>query len=80
LLRYGGDEFLCELSEVQIEHAERRLAEVSDILGEAPSNGSIAWGLSALRADDTVDSLVARADSALLVARRSQRGRPPSLL
>jgi diguanylate cyclase (GGDEF)-like protein len=74
VLRHGGDEFVCALSDVEIEHAERRLADVSDVLERATSHGSIAWGLASLDGDDTLDELVARADSALDIARRSQRG------
>ena len=71
VLRYGGDEFVCALSNAEIADAERRLREVADVLGAAPSHGSIAWGLTELQADDTLDDLVARADSALYGARRS---------
>ena len=73
VLRYGGDEFVCALSDVELEHAERRLAEVREVLRQSSSHGSIAWGLAALEKDDTLDALVARADSALGSARRSQR-------
>jgi diguanylate cyclase (GGDEF)-like protein len=76
VLRYGGDEFVCALSNAEIDHAERRLGEVATILGAAPSHGSIAWGLAELQADDTLDVLVARADSALYGARRGRRDTP----
>jgi diguanylate cyclase (GGDEF)-like protein len=70
VLRYGGDEFLCALSNAGIDHAERRLSEVADDLGAAPSHGSITWGLAELQATDILDDLVARADAALYTARR----------
>jgi diguanylate cyclase (GGDEF)-like protein len=75
VLRYGGDEFVCALSDAEIGHAERRLREVAELLRAAPSYGSISWGLAELQADDTLDSLVARSDSALY-ARRSRRDPP----
>jgi diguanylate cyclase (GGDEF)-like protein len=75
VLRYGGDEFLCALSNADVDHAERRLREVAEILGRAPARASIAWGLAQLQADDDVDDLVARADSALYSGRRSRRNR-----
>jgi diguanylate cyclase (GGDEF)-like protein len=72
LLRYGGDEFVCVLSEADIEHAEQRLRGVADVLGQAPTHASIDWGLAELAATDSLDDLVDRADSALYTARRSR--------
>ena len=72
LFRYGGDEFVCALSKADIEHAEQRLRAVADVLRDAPSHASIAWGLAELREDDGVDDLVDRADSALYRARRGR--------
>jgi diguanylate cyclase (GGDEF)-like protein len=77
ILRYGGDEFVCALSDADTAHAERRLGEVAEVLAAAPSHGSIAWGLAELRAADTLDDLVARADSALYGARRGRRDTTP---
>ena len=74
VLRYGGDEFVCALSNAEGDHAERRLREVADVLGALPSHGSIAWGLAELQADDTLDDLVGRADSALYRSRRRRDG------
>ena len=73
VLRYGGDEFVCALSNAEIDHAEHRLREVADILARAPARASITWGLAQLQADDDLDDLVARADSALYRARRSRQ-------
>jgi diguanylate cyclase (GGDEF)-like protein len=71
VLRYGGDEFVCALSAAEIDHAEHRLREVADILARPPARASITWGLAQLQANDDLDDLVARADSALYRARRS---------
>jgi diguanylate cyclase (GGDEF)-like protein len=76
MLRYGGDEFVCALPNAEIAHAEGRLREVAEALRAAPSHGSIAWGLAEMRADDTLDGLLARADSALYTARRGRRDPP----
>ncbi|MDP8956272.1 MAG: diguanylate cyclase [Actinomycetota bacterium] len=75
MFRYGGDEFICALSEADIEHAEQRLRGVADVLGRAPTHASMDWGLAELAVTDTLDDLVDRADSALYMARRS-RGAP----
>jgi diguanylate cyclase (GGDEF)-like protein len=72
LFRYGGDEFVCALSEADVEDAERRLREVTNALGGASSHASITWGLAELREADTLDDLVDRADSALYMARRGR--------
>ena len=71
MLRYGGDEFVCALSNAEIDHAEHRFREVAEILARAPARASITWGLAQLQANDDLDDLVARADSALYRARHS---------
>lgn len=76
VLRYGGDEFVCALSNTEADQAHGRLREVADILGRTPSHGSIAWGIAEMRRDDSMESLVARADSSLYRARRAQRHDP----
>jgi diguanylate cyclase (GGDEF)-like protein len=73
VLRYGGDEFVCALSDAEVDHAEHRLREVADILARAPARPSITWGVAQLQANDDLDDLVARADSALYRARRSRQ-------
>lgn len=74
LLRYGGDEFVCALSNTEADRAHGRLREVADILATTPSRGSIAWGLAELRSADSLESLVARADSSLYRARARRSG------
>ena len=77
LLRYGGDEFVCALSDADIPQAEQRLRAVTDLLQGAPKHASIDWGLAELAMTDSLDDLVDRADSALYMARRS-RGNSPT--
>ncbi|HEX2089008.1 MAG TPA: diguanylate cyclase [Actinomycetota bacterium] len=69
LFRYGGDEFVCALSEANMDHARGRLREVAYALAAATSQASIAWGLAELEENDDIDDLVGRADSALYEAR-----------
>jgi len=75
LLRYGGDEFVCALSDTDIRNAERRLGEVAGGLKAVPGRISVSWGLAELRSHETRERLVARADAALYAFRRQQRAR-----
>jgi len=74
VIRYGGDEFICGISGLTLADASRRVALICAALAEAPEHGSVTVGLAALRPDDTVEDLVARADAALYEQRRRRRG------
>ena len=65
IVRYGGDEFVCALSDTSMDQARARFEEISLELAEADGGASISVGLAALRADDTLDELMARGDAAL---------------
>jgi diguanylate cyclase (GGDEF)-like protein len=69
VVRYGGDEFLCALSNVDIDSARERFAGIQLALGEAREGCSISVGLAELRSDDTLEDLTARGDAALYEAR-----------
>lgn len=75
ILRLAGDEFLFSLPGADLATAEQRLREFTVILGEEAPGASVSVGFAELREDDTLDELVARADDALVQARR-RRGRP----
>jgi len=70
VVRYGGDELLCAMPAVQISEASHRFESIAAAL-RAASNQSITVGLAESRADDSLQDLIARADSALRAARRS---------
>jgi diguanylate cyclase (GGDEF)-like protein len=72
IVRWGGDEFVCTMSDASVEDAQRLLATVHATLSRARPSGSVSAGLAALRDDDTLASLVERADAAM---RESRRGR-----
>ena len=74
ILRYGGDEFVCALAGIDLPAASKRLALVNAALAQAPEHSSVAIGLAELRPGDSVEALVARADTALLTERHRQRG------
>lgn len=74
VLRYGGDEFVCGLSGIDLDSAAKRLGLLNPALSATLEHGSVSIGLAELGPDETLDSLVARADEALYAQRRLSRG------
>ena len=72
VVRYGGDEFLCALSDVDLDSARERFAGIQLALSEMRDGCSISVGLAELRSDDTLEDLTARGDAALYEARRGK--------
>jgi diguanylate cyclase (GGDEF)-like protein len=70
IVRYGGDEFLCAVSNVDLDQAEERFDAIKESLAEIGSRSTISVGLAELRPEDTLADLIDRADAALLDARR----------
>lgn len=70
VVRYGGDEFVCALMGLTRAEAAERLAAVNTALGAASEPGSITVGIAALEGDESLSSLVERADAALYRQRR----------
>jgi diguanylate cyclase (GGDEF)-like protein len=64
-VRWGGDEFICALSDMTLPVAAERIAEIHAALAELHAGASISAGLAELEPDDTLESLIARADAAL---------------
>jgi diguanylate cyclase len=83
--RYGGEEFLVALPGLGLAEAAAALDNARAILarqvlrkaddGQSLGRVSFSAGIALLRAEDTVDSLVDRADSALYSAKRAGRDR-----
>jgi diguanylate cyclase len=85
--RYGGEEFLLVLPDTPNEAAARILdrlrAIIADLDWSAFSPGmrvTISAGLATLAADETSDTFLARADSALYAAKARGRNRIASAL
>jgi diguanylate cyclase (GGDEF)-like protein len=74
-VRWGGDEFVCLLSDVTDALARARLEETGRVLERLRPGSSITAGIAVLTADDDLDSIVARADAALY---RAKAGRTPA--
>ena len=68
-MRYGGDEFVCGLGGVNLDEAERRFEAINQTLQNDVGVG-ISVGLAGLKPDDTLERLTARADAALLAAKK----------
>jgi diguanylate cyclase (GGDEF)-like protein len=73
IIRYGGDEFVCALTGLDLAAAEQRMAAVHRALQTTPEHSEITVGLAVLAVEDSADDLVARADAALYSLRRHER-------
>jgi diguanylate cyclase (GGDEF)-like protein len=72
IVRFGGDEFVCAIADIDLEQAKRRFVAVSDSLARSVAGARITVGLTELRAGDTLGELIERADAALLATRRGR--------
>jgi diguanylate cyclase (GGDEF)-like protein len=75
IVRYGGDEFLCGLPHLSRATARDRMDKIAAILSAADAEHSIAYGLAEYDRGDGLDSLIGRADTELLAAKRAHRNR-----
>ena len=69
IMRWGGDEFICTISDTDLEGTHNRFEEIRLALAEN-GGASISVGLAVLEAGDTLETLIDRAGDALLEARR----------
>ena len=69
VMRYGGDEFVCGLSGIDISDVELRFQAIDRAL-KSDVGAGISFGLAVLQADDTLEELTARADAALIAAKK----------
>lgn len=71
IVRYGGDEFICGLLDLELPEAQRRF-EVANASLAVTREAHVTVGLAELAPDDTLHDLIARAD-AMMYAEREQR-------
>lgn len=62
--RFGGDEFVCGLLDLEMEEAAARFSLVNAELAET-QQASVTVGLAELKEDDSLEQLIARADEAM---------------
>jgi len=73
VVRYGGDEFACALAGVGLPEAQARFTEVAALLTTAIDGASFSAGLAQLRAGETAEELIARADTQMYADRTTKR-------
>ncbi len=66
IIRVGGDEFVCAMSNITLLDARRRFHDVAATLTASPEAGAIRCGLAQLTTHETAAELIARADSELI--------------
>ncbi|MDX6705650.1 MAG: hypothetical protein QOI48_1496 [Solirubrobacteraceae bacterium] len=72
IIRLGGDEFLCAMSNMTLPGARQRLHAIAADLATAPGCGAIRTGFAQLLTPtETASALIARADNDLLATRRT---------
>jgi diguanylate cyclase (GGDEF)-like protein len=75
IVRMGGDEFVCGLSNAGLDDARRRFDEISAALQAADRAASISVGLVEPGPHDTLQELTARGDAALYRAKDETHAR-----
>jgi diguanylate cyclase (GGDEF)-like protein len=72
IVRLGGNEFVCALADVDIGAAHERFDEIRSNLDGSLNGGAISVGLAAFSREDSLDDLIARAETALVADRDGQ--------
>ncbi len=83
--RYGGEEFLILLSETDIEGAQSIAEKIRTVIGghqfeKVAGKVTVSIGVTVLKEDDTIDSILKRVDTALYKAKKNGRNRVEFLL
>jgi diguanylate cyclase (GGDEF)-like protein len=73
IARLGGDEFLFSLPGSDMSTAELRFKEFAVILAEEAPGSTASVGFADLHQHDTLDDLIAAAETAMLKGRRARR-------
>jgi diguanylate cyclase (GGDEF)-like protein len=70
IVRYGGDEFLCAMPNLDAAEARERFTRIVEALRAVDAEHAVTYGLSVAEPVDSMRELIARADPDLLNARR----------
>jgi diguanylate cyclase (GGDEF)-like protein len=65
VVRWDRDEFICAMSDATLDVAADRMADVRRVLNARRPGASVCAGLAELDVDDTLESLIMRADADL---------------
>jgi diguanylate cyclase (GGDEF)-like protein len=76
VVRLGGDEFLCAMSNMTLADARQRFEAVAAALAAGSGGGAIRVGYADLSPEETASELIARADRQLVGALRGVARRP----
>ncbi len=71
IVRFGGDEFICGISSIGPDEAQHRIGVIDQSLRSATGVG-ITAGLASLTSNESLEELTARADAALIEAKRNR--------
>ena len=69
VVRVGGDEFVCAVSEADLGQAAEVFHDVQHALAKSPIGASFSFGLASLRPEDDLGSLMERSDRDLRKAK-----------
>jgi diguanylate cyclase (GGDEF)-like protein len=76
--RVGGDEFLCGLTNIELDTSQARFDEIRAAVEIGPPPGSITVGLARLSSTDTLEDLTARADLDMYAHKPNKPTAPPA--
>ena len=68
IVRHGGDEFLCVMTDASLADARGRFGAIAAALATGPETGAIRTGFAERAAGETVTQLITRADRELVAA------------
>jgi diguanylate cyclase (GGDEF)-like protein len=71
IVRFGGDEFICGIASIDPGEVQHRIGVIDQSLRHATGVG-ITAGLATLTSNESLDELTARADAALIEAKRNR--------
>lgn len=77
VIRLGGDEFLCVISNMPLLDARQRFSGIAAALAAASYPGAIRTGFAELTPDETPTELIARADGELIESHRGDHDSRP---
>lgn len=70
VVRYGGDEFFCVLTNVTVEFTEHLIDDIKTVIRTRTNGLTVSTGVTAVLPDDDAATVVARADGELYSSRR----------